>query len=513
MDIVTAAEMRTIDRRAIEEYGIPGIVLMENAGLRIVEIIRDHFPRGRVLVLAGRGNNGGDGLVVARHLCRERDVSVWLAAHPYAYQGDALTNLTILQRIGHPVRIMDGEASFQDLEKDLSDSALVVDALLGTGISREVDPLFSAVIRLINSKKAAVLSVDIPSGVCADSGRILGEAVRASLTVTFALPKRGLLLFPGAGVTGRLEVVDIGIPAQLLTGYRLRLLTAAAAYEMLPRRLPDGHKGTFGSVLLVAGSPGMTGAAVLAARAALRGGAGLVTVALPAGIQPVVAAQVPEALTLALPENKAGCLSQEAVHPLCEKWRVYDAVAIGPGLSQDNDAVPVLQSFLQECLLPVVMDADALNLLAKHPELLKDRSAETIITPHPGEAARLLNCSVQKVQEDRLQAAWSLAQCYSCTVVLKGAHTVIAGSDEIIFLNVTGNSGMATAGSGDVLTGLIASLLAQGLAAYEAARLAVYLHGLAGDLAAAKKGEAGLLAGDITEHLPQSYLEIQKIHI
>lgn len=513
MQIVTAAQMREIDRRAILECGIPGIVLMENAGLRVVDAIRENGFGPRIVIVAGRGNNGGDGFVVARHLYRERPVSVWTAAPDEEYRGDALLNLQILKNLGITVRCLREPEAFAALEADLANAGLIVDALLGTGLSREVDPLYARVIERINHGAAPVLAVDIPSGVCADTGRILGAAVRADLTVTFALPKRGLLFYPGAAYTGRLEVADIGIPPALHPDYECSLLTPAEMRLLLPERPSDSHKGTFGSVLVVAGSAGMAGAAVLTARAALRGGCGLVFTATPRSVQPVVAAQVAETITMPLPENSDGRLQAEALPLLREKWQSCHALAAGPGWTQDESALPILAGILRECPLPVVLDADALNILANHPGMIEGRNHPLVVTPHPGEAARMLSCSVKRVQSDRIRAVREMSARYRATVVLKGAHTVIAGSGGRLAVNVTGNSGMATAGCGDVLTGLLASLLAQGLPAWEASCLAVYLHGLAGDLAAHKLGEAALLAGDLSGYISQAYLETAKIHM
>ncbi|MBS3947937.1 MAG: NAD(P)H-hydrate dehydratase [Dethiobacter sp.] len=513
MDVVTAAEMRLLDERATVEFGIPGIVLMENAGLRVAEAVRHLWRCRRVTVLAGRGNNGGDGLVAARHLRREMAVSIWLAAPPASYRGDALTNLTILQRLGHTCRVADSESSFADLARELSRTDLVVDALLGTGLTRQAESPYAEMIRLVNASGAPVLAVDIPSGVCADSGRVSGEAIRADVTITFALPKRGLLLFPGATHAGRLEVADIGIPEQLLSSHAFVLLTKETVRRLLPDRPPDGHKGTFGRVLLVAGSPGMAGAVVLAARAVLRGGAGLVIAAVPRGIQQVVAVQAPEVITLALPENRRGNIAPEALDLLRQHWPACQTVAVGPGLSDDEESGLVLAGILKDCLLPVALDAGALNLLARRPAAFLGRAAGTVLTPHPGEAARLLGCDTATVQADRPTAVRELAVRLQGVAVLKGAHTLITAPAGPIALNVTGNSGMASAGSGDVLTGLLAALLAQGLKPVDSARLAVYLHGLAGDLAASARGEAGMVAGDIVEMLPQAYLELKKINI
>lgn len=511
MDIVTAARMREIDLQATQGYGIPGVVLMENAGLRVAEAIRQAESGANIVIIAGRGNNGGDGFVVARHLFQEKNVSVWTSASSNEYEGAALVNFSILQKLGIPHRNLQEEGAIAALAAALAQADLVVDALLGTGLARDVDPFYAAIITLINASKAPVLSVDIPSGVCADTGKIRGMAVQANLTITFGLPKQGLLLFPGAAFTGRLEVAHIGIPPALLTGSACILLTAANIFSHIPNRPADAHKGTFGTVLLVGGSLGMSGAMTLAARAALRGGCGLLFVATPCSVQGIVAGQVAEAITIPLPESSLGYLQRGALDILREKWPACQAVAVGPGMTQNEEILPLLAGVLSECQLPMVLDADALNLLACHPGLMAGRRAPVILTPHPGEAARLLSCGVTEIQADRLGAVREIAKIFRSIVVLKGAHSLICGPDGETAFNVTGNSGMATAGCGDVLTGLLAALLAQGVDAVGAARLAVYLHGLAGDLAVRLTGQSALLASDIIEHISQAYLETTKI--
>jgi NAD(P)H-hydrate epimerase len=504
MDIVTAAEMRVIDRRAMEEFGIPGIVLMENAGLAVAAAAR-RAGAGKAVILCGPGNNGGDGLVAARHLRNQQEVAVWLSAPPESYRGDALTNLKILLKLGHPLQLLSDPDGPARLAADLAGAGVVVDALYGTGMTREITGTLAGVIRLVNSCTSRVLAVDIPSGVCADSGRIPGAAVRAGRTITFGLPKYGLFLFPGAACAGNIEVADIGLPPQLLGGHALRLAGRAEIRQLLPELPPDAHKGTFGTVLIVAGSAGMAGAAVLSARGALRGGAGLVTVAAPLSAQRTVAVLVPEATTLPLPENRQGSLTPEALALLREKWRHCSALAVGPGLTASESVAEVLAGILKECPLPVVLDADALNLLAAHPHMLKERSEPAIITPHPGEAARLLGSTADRVQADRITAVRELAERFKCTVLLKGAYTLTAGPAGAVVLNPTGNSGMATGGSGDVLTGLLAALLARGMTATPAAAAAAWLHGLAGDVAASVLGRDALNAGNLTDHLPQAW--------
>jgi ADP-dependent NAD(P)H-hydrate dehydratase / NAD(P)H-hydrate epimerase len=512
MDVVTASRMRDIDRMAMEEYGIPGVVLMEHAGLRLVEAVR-RSGATELVIVAGPGNNGGDGLVAARHLYREMKVSVWLTVWPKEYRGDAQINSHIIRKLGISCRSLREEGALAELEGELRRMPLVLDAILGTGISRELDAFYQELIHKINQSGAPVMAVDIPSGVCSDSGRIMGAAVNARSTVAFALPKRGHLMGEGSICSGELDVVDIGIPPQLLEGSDTTLITGRLAKKLLPPRPWDAHKGTFGSVLLVAGSLGMSGAAVLSARAALRGGCGLLFAATPRSVQPTVAAQVAEAITVPLPENRLGRVQEDSLYILRERWRNCQAVAVGPGMTQDEELLPVLSGILNECPLPVVLDADALNLLSWYPQLMEKRKAPTILTPHPGEAARLLGLSTEEIQADRLEAVQAVARRFNCFAVLKGARTLVATAGVHVAINRSGNCGMATAGSGDVLTGLLASLLAQGLKPYDASRLAVYLHGRAGDLAAARVGEEALVAGDLNNHISDAYLELAKIHM
>ncbi|NLN06890.1 MAG: NAD(P)H-hydrate dehydratase [Firmicutes bacterium] len=510
MWLVTAAEMRGLDARTINDYGIPGMVLMEAAGLGVAERIRALGTGPNLTVVAGKGNNGGDGFVVARRLCQEKNVTVFTVAPDEEYGGDALQNLQILRRLKLPVLCLRTEEGRKAFAVELARSDLIVDALFGTGLSRELDTYYKDIITAINGSPALVVAVDIPSGINADTGQSMGAAVRAVETVTFALPKNGHYLYPGAGCTGRLTVVDIGIPQELYAGLKNCVLTPAVVRPLLVDRPADSHKGTFGSVLLVAGSAGMSGAAVLAARAALRGGCGLLYAAVPACIRTVLAAQVPEAITVALPEAAEGSLLPESAALLQERWATCHAVAVGPGWTQATELQSLLNDIITECPLPLVIDADGLNLLAGMPDALARRTAPVVLTPHPGEAARLLGVKTKDIQADRFGSARRLARRFHATVVLKGAHTVVAEPDGTIAVNTTGNSGLATAGSGDVLTGLLAALLAQGLDTASAARLAVFLHGLAGDLAAAEVGERSLLAGDVVNYLSQAYLALQE---
>ena len=505
MHVLQAEEMRRIDQRAIQEYLIPGVILMENAGLRLVEAIDKANYGPRLTIIAGRGNNGGDGFVVARHFYGKKEVHVWTAVRDEDYRGDALINLQILRKLGVPITCLQEPGALDSLEAELQRTDLIVDALFGTGLSRPLAEKDQKIVQAINESPAPVLAVDIPSGICANSGQVLGAAVKADMTITFALPKLGHFLYPGAAYRGRLEVVDIGIPAALLSGFKVSLLTPALAQALLPPRPAQGHKGTFGKALLVAGSRGMSGAAILAAQAALRGGCGLLYAAVPQGIWPIVASAVAEAVLLPLPESAAGCIDPDALSNLQEKWADCQALAVWPGLGREPGLQRLLLTILQACPIPMVLDADALNLLAVT-GMPAERKAPTVLTPHPGEAARLLGTKAAEIQADRIKSARELAARYESVVVLKGAYTLIADPEGNVAINTTGNSGMATAGSGDVLTGLILSFLAQGLTGWQAAQLAVYLHGLAGDLAAEKLGQTSLVAGDLLKFISQAYL-------
>ncbi|NLZ93844.1 MAG: NAD(P)H-hydrate dehydratase [Firmicutes bacterium] len=509
MKIVSAAEMRSMDQAAINDYSIPGVVLMENAGLRLAEVIRKGNYGLHIMVVAGSGNNGGDGFVVARHLSQEKNVSVWLTVREEDYSGDALTNLKILKKMGVKINSVYKKEMLADFIAELQKADLVVDALFGTGLCREVSGIYYDIIHSINQSKIPVIAVDIPSGVCADTGQILGIAIKARETVTFALPKLGHFLYPGADQVGVLHVKKISIPAVLEEKGSVQLLTSELISLLVPSRRSDSHKGTFGAVLLVAGSSGMSGAATLAARAALRGGCGLLYAAVPGSIQSVVAAQVAEAITIPLPVNAAGQLDATALTTLLKRSVNCQAVAVGPGLTQEQELLPLIAGLVRECKVPLVLDADALNLLALAPEALQERQAPTIITPHPGEAARLLGSTVAEIQRNRLRSARELAARFGSTVILKGAYSIIAESNGTAAINPTGNNGMATAGSGDVLTGLAASLLAQGVTSAQAAQTAAYLHGLAADLAVKEIGERSLLASDIVRYIPQAYLAVQ----
>jgi NAD(P)H-hydrate epimerase len=507
MHVVTAQEMKLLDRRTIEEFHVPASVLMENAGLRVVEEIEAAWGpvSGKtVAVAAGKGNNGGDGLVVARHL-RERSarVQVFLLAPPEQLTGETRANLERYQKISGRTLVMK-EETLGDLNQALSQSDLIVDALFGTGLSAPVTGLAARMIAAINASGKPVVAVDLPSGIHTDTGRVMGIAVKASVTVTFALPKRGLLLPPGSDHAGRLRVADIGIPPALVRQLPVSVqwMTPAEVSEGLARRPLSAHKGTFGHVLVVAGSVGKGGAAAMTSLSALRVGAGLVTLALPSGLEGTLPDRPLEIMTLPLPQTPDRSLGKGALEPLLKFAQDKSVAAVGPGLSTHPETALVVHGLIAQLTIPMVIDADGLNVLVGHLELLKQARAPLVLTPHPGEMARLTGTSTHAVQADRLGVAADFVQRHPVTLVLKGAGTIIADRSGVLTVNSTGNPGMATAGTGDVLTGMIAGLIAQGHPPDQAARFGVYLHGLAGDLAGAEVGEVGFIAGDLIRRIP-----------
>jgi NAD(P)H-hydrate epimerase len=505
--IATADEMRRADRRAIAELGVPGLVLMENAGRGAADLIERVFgpaPTHRIALVCGKGSNGGDGFVAARHLAgRGAEVAVWLIAAAGDVAGDAAANLEVLRRGGIAVTEVATAARIGELAGALARTTLVVDALLGTGARGPAQGLTAEAIGAINRAGRPVCALDLPSGLLADAAHVPGAAVQADLTVTFGLAKPALYLLPAAARAGRVEIADLGVPtAWLAAGVTLGLTERADVRRILPPRALDAHKGRHGHLLVVAGSAGKTGAAVLACRGALRAGTGLVTCAVPASQQPVVAAQIAEAMTEPVAETAASTLSAKALDRLAELTRRMDAVAIGPGVGLDQETQAAVRDLVRTAERPMVVDADALTALAGHLALLREAPAPRLITPHPGEAARLLGSTAAEVQADRLASARALAEATGAMVALKGAGTVVAGPDGTVRVNPTGNPGLATGGTGDVLTGVAGGLLAQGIEPAAALVAAVYVHGLAGDVAARERGATGLLAGDVAEALP-----------
>jgi NAD(P)H-hydrate epimerase len=513
LPLFTAEEMRRLDRRAMTELGIPGATLMENAGRGAAEAIvrwladRERGRHARVAIVCGKGGNGGDGFVVARWLARHGlRPTVWLAVPADEIRGDAALKLEELRQRRIPPRPIADEAAFA---RALADADVVVDALLGTGAQGAPTGLVARVIELIDTSGRPVVALDIPSGVPADGGLPAGPAIRAALTLTFAGLKRNLIAGPGADFAGRVDVVPIGIPDdEVRRGVTTFVLEAADVARHFPPRARAAHKGTFGHLLVVAGSLGKTGAAALTARAALRAGAGLVTVATAASQQPVVAGLALEAMTEPLAETEARSVSLKARETIGELAAGRDAVALGPGLGLDPDTQALARELVRDVPRPMVVDADALTALAGHLEALPRAPAPRCLTPHPGEMARLLGATVADVERDRLAAARELATARRVHVALKGAATIVAAPAGEVFVNPTGNPGMASGGTGDVLTGIVGAFLARGLDPLAALQSAVYLHGSAGDLAAGRVGHEALIASDVIAALGDAFLRL-----
>ncbi len=502
--LADAAGMRALDRHSIETLGVPGELLMESAGRAVAEVVLAERPEGgTVLVVCGGGNNGGDGLVVARLLHGLGvPVRAALLADGRSLRGDAAANARRAREAGVP---------FEPARWRAPACGVLVDALFGTGLSREVRGAKAAAIRRINAARERsagalrVVAVDLPSGLCADSGQELGAAVQADATVTVGLPKLGLALEPGRSRAGRITVARIGI-ADAAPGvtHRAALWTRAAAGRQLPARPRDAHKGSFGHALVVAGSEGKSGAAALAAEGAGRIGAGLVTIACPAGLDAILEIKCTEAMTAPLPDTADRALAASARDPVLRLAEARDAVGLGPGLGQGAETVKLVRALVPRIRKPLALDADGLNALAGELELLRARSAPTVLTPHPGEAARLLGVSAADINRDRPGAARRLAEASGAVVLLKGAASISAGPDGRILVNPTGGPALASGGTGDVLLGMVTGLLAQGLAAFEAAALAAFVHGEAADRIAARSGASGLLAGDLARELPEA---------
>lgn len=517
MKLASVAQMREMDRQTIEDFGLPSLVLMENAARCVVDDMERRFAplAGKhVAVVCGKGNNGGDGLAIARHLATrsKASVTVWLAAPPDSLAGDAAMNLHLAHSFGLELQ----PTAKSDFADALARADVIVDALLGTGLTRGADGETAKVIEAMNRAGRPIVAVDVPSGLNADTGGADGACVNATITVTFALPKFGLFVYPGTEFAGELVVADIGMPRAVMAAEDIFVQTTAPAdiARWLPKRLPgrDSNKGKFGHVTIFAGSVGLIGAACMTAEASARTGAGQTTLAVPPDALTSAMTSVSHVvMTRALPFTLDGV---EDALALAQKGTV---AALGPGLggADDADRREFVREFVRQCAVPLVIDADGLNSLASESDqgasLVKNRPAPTILTPHPGEMARLLGVENKAVQADRRGSVERAARDFGCVVVLKGMRTQTADPDGHLFVNTTGNPGMATGGTGDILTGVIAACLAQGLDALPAAACGVYLHGLAGDLAAESQGGfAGLLATDLLPCLPRAIARSQE---
>ena len=507
MIAVTAEQMREIDRLTIEKYGIPALTLMERAGEGVARAVLQRFAsaaKNGVLVVAGKGNNGGDGLVVARLLKNQNiDCSVALLANRRELSPDAARNLQAFLDIkGNVVEIESSTLSL--LQNQIAGTGILVDGILGTGTKNEITGLYAAVIAAMNDSGKPIVAIDIPSGLHTDRGAPLGVSVKAAMTVALGYAKLGEVIYPGLTFVGDLTVVDIGLAAEAVAavGGAAEVLDRDNVRPLVPLRRPDTHKGSYGHALVVAGSRGKTGAAILACRAAMRAGAGLVTLAAARPLNDIFAAALTEVMTEPIAADSA-----EDMETLDDdQWRRLlthrSVLLFGPGIGVSGSTRNNLRWLMRNLALPWVIDADGLNNLALDLERLRHARTAPILTPHPGEMARLVASDTAAVNGDRIGVARGFAQAHHCYVVLKGARTVIATPAGEVFINSTGNPGMASGGTGDVLAGILTALLAQGLSPVNAMKLGVYLHGLVGDQVAAERGQIGLIASDIIEALP-----------
>jgi ADP-dependent NAD(P)H-hydrate dehydratase / NAD(P)H-hydrate epimerase len=505
--LVTGAQMAAIDRRAINS-GISGIKLMDSAGQGVTYAAKNllnGLANRHIVVLCGKGNNGGDGFVLARLAAQQGAfVHIFLFASPQDVQGDAKKHL---EHIAHlPITYVLSNDALTSVQNALKQTDLVIDALLGTGLKGAPRNLMAQAINLLQKATCPIIAVDIPSGMYADTG--LGHCAVATQTVTFACPRIAHFFYPGRASCGHLYLVDIGIPQAAIRAENssLFLINAQWASQALPNRKPDAHKGDRGRVFILAGSVGLTGAAALSATAALRTGSGLVTLGIPKSLNDILECKVTEAMTWPLPEvRKNRCLALRARGDIAPQLAKSDAVAIGPGLGTHKETIILIRRLIEDLTCPTVIDADALNALVGHLDILKKCPVPLVLTPHVGEFSRLTGQSIADVRQNPIELAKNFAQHVGHTIVLKGAPTLVAQPDGCVYVNPTGNAGMATGGTGDVLTGVIASLIGQGLTPQIAAQLGVYVHGLAGDWVATHKGQQGLIASDMIQALPEAF--------
>jgi NAD(P)H-hydrate epimerase len=508
MKILTSKQMQGIDKKAITKLGIIGPILMENAGIQITKEILKKFPQiqdERVVIVAGKGNNGGDGFVVARHLFNQGcSPIVLLLASRKELRGDAALNAGIAHKIGITIKEITSVRHWGANKRALSMATVIVDAIFGTGLTSPARGLYATVIQDINKRKAFKVAVDIPSGLSSDTFAIIGPCVKADLTVSLAAAKVAHVFPPAEDYIGELKIGDISVPPYLFEDekFKLEMVEKERIRPYFERRKKATHKGSYGHLLMVSGSVGKTGAAVMAGKAALKKGAGLVTAAIPKSCLPIVARSMMELMTEPLSETDKGTLSVEALPDILRLLEEKDALMLGPGISTHKSTKKLILSLLPELRIPVVLDADALNILASKPDILKSLSKPAVVTPHPGEFARLLKLPTKEVLDRRIELVPRFAKKFGVYVVLKGYRTLTSTPTGKTFINPTGNPGMATAGSGDVLSGMIASMIIQEKNILDAILAAVYVHGLSGDIGAIRLGEKALTAGNMITYLP-----------
>jgi NAD(P)H-hydrate epimerase len=511
MFLVTAKEMRDLDSVTINDYGIPGVVLMENAGRSTFQMIAEIFQqmeRGlKAVVICGPGNNGGDGYVIARYLINHAaQVSTFLLSPKSKIQGDALTNLRVLEKMTNEIYELEGIGAINTAVEVWREADLVVDAILGTGLDSDVRSPYKEAIGEINRCPGVIVSVDIPSGLNADTGKIMGKSVIADYTATYGFCKIGMAVYPGLEYCGEVEVVDISIPDRALVdnppGAFLYDSVEDSDYFNI-RESPEAHKGVFGHLLVIGGSPGKTGAVAMTAAAAAKMGVGLVTLGAPETLNPILETKLTEEMTEPLPENVPGYLGMNSLERIMDLTEGKSALALGPGLSVNEDISSLVREILGSYTGPLVLDADGLNCIGKDTDIIKNSKAQIALTPHPGEMARLRGLSVKEVQEDRIAIARAMAQELKVWIALKGAATICAGPEGQIWVNSSGNPWMASGGQGDVLSGMLGSLLAQGLEFEDAIPFGVYVHGLIADTIIEERGPGPVTATDALKVLPK----------
>ncbi len=513
MKIVNVKEMRKIDRITIKELGIPGMVLMENAGQSVVSAMEDFFEMdnvSRLTVVCGKGNNGGDGFVVSRYLLNQgKYVDLFLVGNVNGIKGNAKKNLDILKGIGLKPKTITSVKDIEKLNRSIRDSEVIVDAIFGTGFKGKISGIGSKVVTELNESGLSIVSVDTPSGIDSNSGQVSGVAVKADMTVTMGLPKIGQFLYPAKNYVGELYVADIGFPEQIIE--QVSPLGTLVDKDILRRFIPwrpvNLHKGAFGRVLIVAGSTGMTGAAAMSANSALRAGAGLVYLTIPERLNPILEVKCTEAITIPVSETIEGSIGLEAYKQIMEHVSNVDVLAIGPGMSRNKETQKLIRKVVKNATVPLLIDADGINAFMGYTEILKKRTKPTILTPHPGEMARLIDSSARNVDENRLEIARKFAEEWGVILVLKGVPTIISKYDGVYWLNNYANSGLATGGSGDVLSGLIIGFLAQKTSLLAAVVSGVYVHSMTGEVLKEKMGEHSIIAGDLLDAIPAAIMK------
>ncbi len=515
MYLVTSSEMKEIDRITTEEYKIPASVLMENAGANVVMALNQEFASlfmRRVYVFCGQGNNGGDGFVVARHAKAEgAQVKVFFTGDVSKLTSESKMNFDILDKYGVEVTELKESSDIEKYQSDILSSDIIVDALFGTGINKAVEGFFAKLIVFLNMTGKYIVSVDIPSGIDADTGDVKGVAIYADLTITFGLPKIGLAIYPGLEYVGKLVVADITFPQQLLSEPRQNvLITRDIVVPLLPYRHPNANKGHFGPIFIIGGSPSLLGAVVLTGKAALKTGAGIVNIGLPESLCNTAKSRSDEIIVSAFKETADGCIAEANYDRIMEISGKAKVVAIGPGIGRNKETQSLVRKLVKTIKKPMVIDADGLNAIAEDKECLQKIYKDVILTPHIGEMSRLANIKMEDIIRDKIGVLRKFVNDYKVNVLLKDGRSILADADKNVYVNTTGNSGMATPGSGDVLTGVIAAFMAHGMLSAQAGIIANYVHGLAGDILRGENGEEGIIAGDLAKALPRAIKNLKQ---